>query len=345
MAFRLDQLARVCGARLEGDGAIHVRGPATLELAGPDEISFLANPRYSGQLRTTNAAAVVVANDFVVEREGLALLRTDDPSRCFSRVVEAFAAERPSLPVGVHPRAHVAADVQIGAGVAIGPNATIESGAVLGDGVVVWSGAYVGVGSRIGARSVLWPGATVLDGVTIGERCVLHAGCVVGADGFGFEPTPRGWIKIPQCGTVVLEDDVELGANATVDRGRFGATRIGRGSKLDNLVHIAHNVQVGPDCVMAAQAGIAGSAQLARGVVVGGQVGIGGHVKIASGVRLAGQSGAYGDIAEAGDYLDSPARPKREVLRRMAAAGRSEELRRRVRELEERLAALEGRTT
>jgi UDP-3-O-[3-hydroxymyristoyl] glucosamine N-acyltransferase len=345
MAFRLDQLARLCGARLEGVGETLVRGPATLELAGPDEVSFLANPRYSGQLRTTRAAAVVVANDFVVEREGLVLLRTDDPSRCFSRVVEAFAGERPAVPTGVHPRACVAPDAQLGQGVAIGPNATIESGAVLGDGVVVWAGAYVGGGARIGARSVLWPGAAVLDGVTVGERCVLHSGCVVGADGFGFEPTPRGWIKIPQCGTVVLEDDVELGANSTVDRGRFGATRIGRGCKIDNLVHVAHNVQIGPDCVMAAQSGIAGSSQLARGVVVGGQVGIGGHVKIASGVRLAGQAGVYGDLTEAGDYLDSPARPKREALRRMAASGRAEELLRRVRQLEERLAALEGRTT
>jgi len=342
MAFRLDQLADLCGARLEGDGSALVAGPATLDQAGPDEVSFLANPRYSPLLSSTRALAVVVGADLAVERRDICLLRAADPNRAFSRIVAAFASERPAVAPGVHPRAHVAADAVLGADVAIGPNATVESGAVVGAGAVLWGGCYVGPGARIGAGSVLWPGATVLDGCVVGERCVLHPGCVIGADGFGFEPTPRGWIKIPQCGTVVLEDDVEIGANTTVDRARFGATRIGRGAKLDNLVHIAHNVEIGPDSVMAAQAGVAGSARLARGVVVGGQVGIGGHVKIASGVRLAGQSGVYGDLDEPGDYIDSPARPKREALRRMAAASRAEELARRVRALEARLAALEG---
>ncbi|MEZ5980461.1 MAG: UDP-3-O-(3-hydroxymyristoyl)glucosamine N-acyltransferase [Planctomycetota bacterium] len=342
MGFSLRELADLCGARLEGDGERIVRGPATLDRAGADEVSFLANPRYAGLMASTRAAGVVVAEDAVVERRDLALLRAEDPNRCFTRVVAAFAAQRPVPEPGVRAGAHVDPGARLGADVSIGPGAVVERDADVGDGAVLLPGSYVGVGASIGAGSTLGAGAALLDGVTVGARCTIHAGAVVGADGFGFEPTREGWVKIPQCGTVVVEDDVEIGANTTIDRARFGATRIGRGTKIDNLVHVAHNVEIGADSVVAAQAGIAGSARIDERVVIGGQVGVAGHVRIASGVRLAGQSGAYGDITEPGDYLDTPARPRREALRRMASAGRAEELAKRVRELERRLERLEG---
>lgn len=346
MGIRLSDLAERTGARLEGEGDREIRGPAPLESAGADEISFLGDARYAPLLASTSAGAVVVASDAVVERSDLALLRTDDPSGLFTRIVAAFAGERARVELGVHPSACIAPDAEVGADVRIGANVVIEPGATIGPRVELWPGAYVGPGARVGADTVLQPSARVLEGVRIGERCLLHAGCVVGSEGFGFDPSAGGWARIPQVGIVVVEDDVEIGANATVDRARFGATRIGRGSRLDNLVHVAHNVVVGEHCAFAAQVGVAGSTQLGDWVVLGGQAGIGGHVKLASGVRVGGQGGVYGSISEPGDYIDTPARPRREALRRMAAAGKAGELARRVKELEARLARLEsGETT
>ena len=176
--------------------------------------------------------------------------------------------------------------------------------------------------------------------VEIGQRCVLHAGAVIGADGFGFEPTPEGWEKVPQCGTVVIEGDVEIGANATIDRGRFGPTRILAGTKIDNLVHVAHNVQVGPEALLVAQAGIAGSARIGRRAIVAGQVGVVGHVEIGDGARLAAQSGAARSLAGGKDYFGSPAREKNDAFRILAAQNKLPELVRRVRTLERRLEEL-----
>jgi len=343
MGIRLSELAERTGARLEGDGALEIRGPAPLETAGSDEISFLGDPRYAGLLASTAAGAVVIAHGVAVERTDLALLRADDPSALFTAVVAAFAGERARLAPGVHAGATVAPDAAVAEDARIGAGAVVESGARIGARAELWPGAYVGHGASIGADTVLQPGARVLEGVAVGERCLLHAGCVVGSEGFGFDPSPEGWKRIPQVGVVVVEDDVEIGANATVDRARFGATRIGRGSRLDNLVHVAHNVVVGEHCAFAAQAGVAGSTRLGDWVVLGGQAGIGGHVRLASGVRVGGQGGVYGSITEPGDYIDTPARPRREALRRMAAAGKAGELARRVKDLEARLAQLEAR--
>ncbi|QDU85850.1 UDP-3-O-acylglucosamine N-acyltransferase [Planctomycetes bacterium Pla163] len=341
MALRLQDLAARCGARLEGDGEAAICGPATLDRAGPDEISFLGHPRYESLLATTTAGAVVIANDFEVQREGLALLRVDDPSKAFTAIVAAFAAERFEQPSGVHPTASIAADATVDPSARVGANAVVDAGATVGARAVLAPGAYVGPRATIGEDTVLLAGARVLEAVQVGARCIVHPGAVVGAEGFGFEPTKEGWVRIPQCGTVVVEDDVEIGANTTIDRARFGATRIGRGAKIDNLVHVAHNVEIGASSAIAAQVGIAGSARLDDWVVLGGQVGVNGHIRISSGVRLGGQAGAFGDLTEPGDYIGTPARPRSEALRSMAASGRARELAVRVKQLEARLAQLE----
>ena len=199
----------------------------------------------------------------------------------------------------------------------------------------------IGPGAQVGADCVLYPGVVLYDGVVLGERCVLHAGAVIGADGFGFEPTASGWEKVPQCGTALIGDDVEIGANCTIDRGRFEATRIGNGVKLDNLVHVAHNVVVEDGALLIAQAGVAGSSRIGARAILAGQVGIGGHVEIGPGARIAAQSGVARDVPAGQDQFGTPAREKGEAFRLQALYGKLPDLHRRVRALERTLEAKE----
>ncbi|MEW6072389.1 MAG: UDP-3-O-(3-hydroxymyristoyl)glucosamine N-acyltransferase [Planctomycetota bacterium] len=338
----VSEIAALCGASLEGDGSKVIVGPAALDEAGPDEISFLASARYSGALERTRAAAVLVAPEVATGRRELALLRCADPSRAFSRVIEEFRPREVRPAPGVHATAVVARTARIGAGAAIGAQCVVGEGARIAEGVVLHPGVVVGPDARIGRDTVVHASTVVYWGVEVGERCVLHAGVVLGSDGFGFEPTAEGWRKIPQCGTVVIEDDVEIGANTAIDRARFGATRIRRGAKIDNLVHVAHNVDVGEGSLLIAQVGVAGSARIGRGVILAGQVGVNGHVRVGDGARVAGQSGVTKDLGGHGDYSGTPIRPRMQALRAQAAAQRLPALLERVRRLEARLAALEG---
>src|SRR5690349_19567337 len=278
----LAELSHLCGAELRGDGAGVIEGPAALVDAGPREISFLADMRYRGEFLSTRAAAVLVPRGFESSREDLALLFCADPSASFTRVVGAFAAPEPAPPVGRHPTAHVDPSATVAPGASIGPHATVASEAKIGPGAVLHAGVADGRGVEIGAATVLHPSVVCYPGIRVGARCIVHAGAVLGADGYGFEPSPdpaEGWKKIPQCGTVVVEDDVEIGANATVDRGRFGATRIERGAKIDNLVHIAHNVVIGAGALIVAQVGIAGSTRVGPRAILAGKAGINGHIE------------------------------------------------------------------
>jgi len=338
----VSDIARLCDATLEGDGDREVVGPATLSDAGPDEVSFLGNSLYLSELERTNACAVLVGQDVSTERCDLTLLRCANPSRAFTRVIEAFRlpTERPSA--GIHPSAIVDPTADLGANVLVGPHAVIGPDARLGAAVVVHGGVHVGARSRIGQRTVLYPRVVLYHDVVLGARCIVHAGAVLGADGFGFEPTETGWEKIPQCGSVEVGDDVEIGANATIDRGRFRATRIGSGTKIDNLVQIAHNVQIGERSLILSQVGVAGSSKVGKGVILAGQVGVVGHVEIGDGARVSAQSGVSKSLPGGKDYFGSPAKPQREALRQVAALGRIDELNRRVEALEMRLSELEG---
>lgn len=331
-------LAELCGAVLEGDGTRLLVGPASLAEAGPEHVSFVRSPKQAADLERSRAGAVVVPRDLAVAAAGRTLLRSAEPSRAFSRVVEAFRAPLPRPVPGVHPSAVVDPGARVGEGASIGPLCHLAAGAEVGARSVLHAGVVLGPGARTGPDCVLHPGVVLYDGVVLGARCLLHAGTVIGSDGFGFEPTREGWEKVPQCGTVLIGDDVELGANCAIDRGRFGPTRIGNGVKFDNLVHVAHNVTIEDGALLIAQVGVAGSSRIGSRAILAGQVGVAGHITIGAGARVGAQSGVGQDVAPGEDHFGSPSRDKGEALRIHAMLGRLGELFARVKELEKELA-------
>jgi UDP-3-O-[3-hydroxymyristoyl] glucosamine N-acyltransferase len=322
-----------------------VDGPASLREAGPSHVSFFAQARYRADLEATRAAGVLVPAGTNLAGAGPALLVCKDPSAAFTRVVGAFVEPEPAPEPGVHASAVVDPRARIHAQASIGPLCRVAAECEIAAGARLVSGVHLGRGVRVGERSVLHPGVVIYSGCEIGARCTLHAGTVIGADGFGFEPTRDGWQKIPQVGNAVVEDDVEIGANVTIDRGRFGATRIGRGAKIDNLVQIGHNVVVGEGVLLIAQTGIAGSTRIEARAILAGQVGVQGHVTIGAGARIGGQAGVFGDVPPGEEWTGYPARPHRDSLRSLAEVQRLPKLVERVRALEQGLKRLEeGRT-
>ncbi|MDF1800290.1 MAG: UDP-3-O-(3-hydroxymyristoyl)glucosamine N-acyltransferase [Planctomycetota bacterium] len=318
----LAELAASIGAEVVGDSSRSVSGPASLAEAGPDEVSFLAQPRYRSQLDSTRAAAVVVAADLEVEglREDLVLLRCEDPNAAFTRVIRAFVPAEAEPAVGVHPSAVIEAGAEVDPTASVGPLCHVAAGAKVGPRTRLVSRVSLGPHAEVGADSVLFAGVVLYERVVLGARCIVHAGSVLGSDGYGFEPSPEGWVKVPQCGTVIVEDDVEVGANVTVDRARFGATRICRGVKIDNLVHIAHNVVVGENALLVAQVGVSGSTRVGPWAILGGKVGVAGHLDIGQGARVGGGSDVFTDVPAGTDFLGSPARERMQTLRAQASA-------------------------
>jgi UDP-3-O-[3-hydroxymyristoyl] glucosamine N-acyltransferase len=338
----LGELARRLSARLIGDPERRVSGLASLAEAGPQDVSLFQDKRYEAAFAATRAGAVVVPAGFEGSHPGSALLLCADPNAAFSSLVEQFCPPPPPPPAsGIDPRAAVDPGARVHATAAVGPFAVVQVGAEVGSGAVLYPGVVVGEGASVGAGAVLYPGVVLYPGARVGERTVLHSGVVLGADGFGFDWRGRGWVKVPQRGGVELGPDCEVGANTTIDRARFGVTRLGSGVKVDNQVMIGHNASVGDHSLICGQAGVAGSATLEPGVVLGAQSGVGGHVRLVSGVRLGGQSGANHSLETPGDWLGFPARPYAEALRRMAAPQQVERLRHKLRELEQRLEQLE----
>jgi UDP-3-O-[3-hydroxymyristoyl] glucosamine N-acyltransferase len=340
----LSDLAQLCGAVLEGDGRALVRGPAALAEAGPDEISFYGHPRYRRELEKTRAAAVVVPRGLDVPRAGLTLLRCEDANRAFEKVVRAFGRAPLRPAPGVHPSAAIDPSASLGPEAAIAAHVTVGAGARIGARVALHPGVFVGNGVTIGDDTEVHANASLYDGVALGARCLVHAGAVIGADGFGFDPIVAegrivGWDKVPQCGTVVVEDEVEIGANSTIDRGRFAATRIRRGAKIDNLVHVGHNVDVGEHALLIAQVGISGSSVIGRGAILAGKVGVGPQIEIGAGARVSPGSGAFQSIPAGADYIGWWAMPRAQWLRNYALFKRLTELHARIGELEKRLAA------
>jgi len=307
---------------------------ASLESATGDCASFLSNARYHAQLSESKAGVVFVA--LGVLRANGDTIETADPYSAFVKALDFFNPAVKPTP-GVHTSAVVAEDVILGAQVSVGANCVVESGAKIGDGTAIGSNSYVGRGAMIGSACVLHPNVSICHGSQLGDRVTIHCGTVVGSDGFGFAFDQGKFNKIPQVGIVVIENDVEIGANSTIDRATMGETRIGAGSKIDNLVQIAHNVKIGKHCVIAAQAGISGSTQLGDYCRVGGQAGFVGHIKIGDGAAFGAQSGISGDVG-AGEILSgSPARPHGLWKRIEAALTRLPELLRRVRRIEVQL--------
>ena len=332
----VSELAALVGGEVfSGSGDTVIEGPAALETARPGEISFFAHPRYAAELRTTQAGAVLVPRDFAGETSA-ACIRVDDPSAAFTRVTREFLREPAPPPAGVHPSAVVHPGAQVAPDASIGEQAVVMPGAVIGPRSAVLAGAYVGAGARIGSACVLHPHAVVRHGCLLGDRVILHPGVVIGSDGFGYETKDGRHAKIPQSGIVVVENDVEIGANTTVDRARFGRTVIGEGTKIDNLVMIAHNVVIGKHCIVCAQVGIAGSARIGDYVILAGQAGLVGHIRIGDGAIVGAQTGVSNDIEPGARVVGSPPRPIGEWKRSIVRVDKLAELYDRVKKLEQR---------
>jgi len=298
IALSLADIAASLGGDVLGDAQTSIRQVATLASAGEGEIAFLANLKYKNQLQTTKASAVIVAPDF---SDAVALPRivTSNPYAYYARLATLLNPRALALP-GIHLSAHCASALPSNA--SIGPNVSIGSAVVLGEGVVIHAGCVLEDGVRIGDGSVLYPNVSIYAGCEIGRNAIIHSGAVIGADGFGFAPDKGQWVKIPQIGRVIIGDDVEIGANTTVDRGALDNTLIGDGCKLDNQIQIGHNCVLGKHCVIAACAAIAGSVTLQDNVIVGGAAMIAGHVTIASGAVISGGSLVMKNITKAGQY-------------------------------------------
>ncbi len=338
--YTVDEIAAAVKGTVHGDGSSVIKGVNGINEAGPDEVTFVANPKYKAALKSTRAGAVVVAPE--TEGPGLTLIKTANPYAAFAKILVMFAPPA-ETPEGISPLAFIDEKAKIGEGVALGPFVTVREDAAVGENTTLGAGTYVGRGAAIGANCLIYPNVTVREGVTVGDRCIIHSGTVIGSDGFGFATEGGVHHKIPQIGVVVIEDDVEIGANCAVDRATMGETRIGRGSKLDNLIQIAHNVKIGEGTLIAAQTGIAGSTVLGKYCVLGGQVGVVPHIKIGDRATLAAQSGVTKSIREGETVFGRPARPLDEVKRREGRVALLEKYFKRVKKLELEVAELKRR--
>jgi len=341
-SLALSQLAGTLGAEVVGDGDHEVCGVRPLDTAGPEHLSFLHNPKYVEEARSSTAGVILVADPAVLPDRNL--LVCPEPYLALAHALELFhPLERPE--VGVHSSAVVGVDVVLGDGSSVGPLASVGAGATIGDRSIVGPGCVLGREVVVGVDCVLHARVVIEDGCRIGDRCIIHSGTIVGSDGFGFATVDGVHHKVPQVGIVVLEDDVELGANVCIDRAALGETRIGRGTKVDNLVQIAHNVEVGEHCLLVAQVGISGSTRIGHHTVFAGQSGCSGHLSIGSGVVLAARAAAYKDVPDGATVAGAPARPHREWLKANANLQRLDGLRQKVKELEARLSELEESAT
>ena len=339
--MKLSELAALTGARLEGNSEnIEITGAAGLDDAGAGEVSFLANPRYTPKINTTQASAIYLSEDALIERD-IPVLRAKDPYLAYTRALRLFHPELEFAPA-IHksavldPSAEVAENVWIGACSVIGPSSRIEEGVRIYPNVTIYDDV------TIGRNSIIHSGAVIRERSQIGERVVIHNNVVVGCDGFGYaKDEQRHWLKIPQTGRVVIEDDVEIGAGTTIDRASVGESRIGRGTKIDNLVQIGHSCTVGEDSLLCAQVGLAGSSHIGNRVILAGQAGVAGHLTLGDDVVITAKSATSHDVPAGKVISGIPAFDNREWLRSTAAFRRLGEMQRRIRELEKKLEELE----
>ncbi|MBA3273561.1 MAG: UDP-3-O-(3-hydroxymyristoyl)glucosamine N-acyltransferase [Chthoniobacterales bacterium] len=337
MTFTLQELATLAGGELRGESSLIITGAASLPEATDGEITFYGNPKYMPQLRRTRASAVFVPADFA-EEIGPAQIRVVNPAKAFEQVVLKLAPPPIQFAPGIHASSVIAADVKLGERVSIQPHVVIEAGATIGSDSVIGANSYIGHGSSIGAACVIYPQVTIRERTRIGDRVIIHSGAVLGADGFGFEISESRHTKVPQIGIVQIDDDVEIGANTTIDRARFGRTWIKEGAKIDNLVQIAHNVIVGRHSIIAAQTGVAGSSRVGDYVMMGGKVGVAGHVEIGDRNILGASTGVSKDLPpDGGTWWGTVAVPLREAKQQLAWVHRLGQLFARVKAIEKKL--------
>ena len=318
MEFSAKQIAEYIQGVIVGDENATVHTFAKIEEGIPGALSFLSNPKYTHYIYDTQSSIVLVNKDFEPEHEIKAtLIKVDNAYESLAKLMTLYEMSQPKKQ-GIDPLASIAYNEKIGKNVYIGPFACIEEGAIIGDNTYIHPHVTVGCNAKVGNNTILYPHVTIYHDCRIGNNCILHAGSVVGADGFGFAPSPEGYEKIPQIGIAILEDDVEIGANTCIDRATMGATIIHKGTKLDNLVQIAHNVEVGSHTVMASQAGVAGSAKIGEWCMFGGQVGVAGHIKVGDHVTVGAQSGIPGNTKSGSTLMGYPAIDPKQFARSAA---------------------------
>ena len=340
MKVTLETVAKAIDGTVVGDGSIEITGVAGIREAREGELTFLANPRYEEYLEQTRASAVIVAENHRNTRK--TLVQNPNPYLAFLKAVRFFQGEACPPAPGVHASAVVAGNAQVDPTAQLGPHVVVEEGARIGPRTAIQAGCFVGANASVGADCKLYPNVTLREGCELGNRVIVHSGTVIGSDGFGFVRDGGVHRKLPQVGNVVVEDDVELGACVTIDRATTGTTRIGAGSKIDNLVQIAHNVQVGRNCIIVAQVGISGSTVLGDDVTLAGQVGIVGHIEIGSGAMVGAQSGVSKSVPPGEKMFGAPAQPLAVAKRIEASVRNLPELIQTVRRLKRRLDQLEG---
>ena len=310
MKFSAEQIAGMIEGTIVGNPSVEVSTLAKIEEGVPGALSFLANPKYEEHIYKTGSSVCIVNDTFTPSNElpeTLTLIKVPDAYSCFAKLLEVYDSMSKEQP-RIEPNSFIDESATVGEGLYLGASSYIGKNTVVGENVTIHPNVTIGPNVVIGDGTVIYPGATVYRDCIIGKNCTIHSGAVIGADGFGFAPNEKGeFQKIPQIGNVVLEDFVDVGANSTIDRATMGSTRIGKGVKIDNLVQIGHNVEIGQDTAMAAQTGVAGSTKIGRNVLIGGQVGMAGHIKIGDRVRIAAQSGLAGSVKDDEKIMGSPA--------------------------------------
>ncbi|MCK5491918.1 MAG: UDP-3-O-(3-hydroxymyristoyl)glucosamine N-acyltransferase [Candidatus Omnitrophica bacterium] len=340
MEASIRQIADLVDAELVGSSDIIITGISGIKEAKEGDITFLANSKYASLLNTTKASAIITSKD-IIDNTNKTLLKTNDPSVAFTKVVSLLAPSVTNHPKGIHPSSVISPKAKLGNNVSIGACAVIDDDVCLGDGTIIYGGCYIGHETKIGKNCLLYPNVSIRERIDIGNRVIIHSGSVIGSDGFGFSMVRGIQQKIPQIGIVQIEDDVEIGANVAIDRARFDKTVIGKGTKIDNLVQIAHNVVTGKNCIIVAQTGISGSSILGDNVVLAGQVGIIGHVKIGEKTIVAARSGVTKSILPGAKVWGFPSKPLDIAKKINACVQRLPDLYKKIKELEEKVKHLE----
>jgi len=338
MGKSLKEIARLIEGEIVGDESIEVEGVADIKEAKEGEIAFVSNKKHLPRLKTTQASAVIVSRE--IKEAKVPLIRVENPYLAFSQMTRILVPyQKPAK--GVHPSAIISKGVKLGKEISIGAHSVIEEGVRIGDNTIIYPLVYIGKGSRIGKDCIIYPQVMIREEVEIGDRVIIHSGAVIGSDGFGYIPHEGRQHKVPQIGKVVIEDDVEIGANVNIDRATLGKTWIKRGVKIDNLVQIAHNVVIGEDSIIVAQVGISGSTEIGKGVTLAGQAGVVGHIKIGDRAIVGGQAGVTKSVPPKTIVSGYPARPHTQAKRIEASILRLPELHKLVRELKRRIEELE----
>ncbi len=343
MEFTAKQIASFIQGQIVGDENATVHTFAKIEEGVPGAISFLSNPKYNHYIYNTQSSIVLVNKDFEPENPiQTTLIKVDNAYDSLAKLLTLYEASKPKK-TGISPLASIADTAKVGDNVYIGPYVVIDENATIGNNVSIYPHTYIGDGAKVGDDSIIYSNVNIYQGCRIGNECILHSGVVIGADGFGFAPTAAGYEKIPQIGIVIVEDKVEIGANTCVDRATMGATIIHAGAKLDNLIQIAHNDEVGSHTVMAAQAGIAGSTKIGQWCMIGGQVGIAGHAKIGDKVNIGAQSGVPGNLKSGDQVMGSPTMDVKQFYRSAAITRRLPDMYYELNNLRKELNELKGK--